>query len=238
MNKSDIEMLSAYLDNELSEAERSHFEERLATDEVLAEAFTKYSENDQVYREAFSAIDETPVPDSILSLISESEKDVLLSNQHNVVELKKWRRVKWLPIAASFLIIALSLPVLFNMNEPDSPSVASVLDSQLSGQKVEIAATTNLELVMSFIDQQGHLCREYVLSQSNSVEQKIACKIDGMWQTQISDTLYNLGGNHYQVASSGGSDKIENWLDLNMSGIPLSTRAEEAALNRSAPQEK
>jgi uncharacterized protein YlaN (UPF0358 family) len=163
---------------------------------------------------------------------------VLLSNQHNVVELKKWRRVKWLPIAASFLIIALSLPVLFNMNEPDSPSVASVLDSQLSGQKVEIAATTNLELVMSFIDQQGHLCREYVLSQSNSVEQKIACKIDGMWQTQISDTLYNLGGNHYQVASSGGSDKIENWLDLNMSGIPLSTRAEEAALNRSATQDK
>jgi hypothetical protein len=46
-----------------------------------------------------------------------------------------------------------------------------------------------------------------------------------------------LGGNTYQAASSAGSDKIETWLDLNMSGIPFSTSAEEENLSSSAVRE-
>jgi hypothetical protein len=236
MNKSDIEMISAFLDNELSEAERRLFEERLITDEALAKAFAEYSENDQAYRQAFSAIDETPIPDSILSLLKESEQEVPVSSK-NVIELTSWRRATWLPIAASFLIIALALPVLLTMNEQDNPTVASVLDSELSGQTIELDASTNMALVMSFSDKQGHFCREYVFSQSTSTEQRIACKVDGVWQTQVSDSVNVLGGNTYQAASSAGSDKIETWLDLNMSGIPFSTSAEEENLSNSAVRE-
>lgn len=229
MKKSDIEMISAFLDNELSEAQRSDFEERLITDEALAKAFTAYSENDQAYRQAFSAIDETPIPDSILSLLRESEQKEP-NTKENVIDLKSWQRAKWLPIAASFLIIALVLPALLSTNEQGGHTLASALDSQLSGQTIEIDASTNLELVMSFTDKQGHFCREYIFSQTASTEQRIACKIEGVWQTQVSDSFEAVGGNIYQAASSGGSDTIETWLDLNMSGIPLSASAEKEIL--------
>lgn len=222
--------------NELSEAERSHFEERLATDDALAKAFAEYSKNDQVYRHAFSAIDETPIPDSILSLLEAPEQEVPLSNE-NVIELKSWQRAKWLPIAASFLIIALALPVFLMTNEQDSLTVASVLDSELSGQTIELDASTNLELVMSFSDKQGRFCREYLFSQPTGTEQRIACKVDDVWQTQVSDSLNVVDGNNYQAASSGSSNKIETWLDINMSGIPFSTSTEEETLNRSVLQE-
>jgi hypothetical protein len=90
---------------------------------------------------------------------------------------------------------------------------------------------------MSFSDKQGHFCREYVFSQPTGTEQRIACKVDGVWQTQVSDSFDAVGGNTYQAASSGGSDKIERWLDLNMSGIPFSTSAEEENLSNSAVRE-
>jgi hypothetical protein len=235
MKKSDIEIISAFLDNELSEAERSHFEERLITDEAFAQAFAAHSENEQALQQAFSAINETPIPDSILNLLRESEKEMPAS-KGKVVELNNWRGSKWLPIAASFLIVALALPAWLTMNEQDGPKVASVLDSELSGQTIEIDASTSLALVMSFSDKQGHFCREYLFLQSSITEQRVACKIDDVWHTKVSDMIDAVGGNNYQVASGEGANKIEMWLDLNMLGIPLSTSAEEENLSSSASQ--
>ncbi len=230
MKKSDIEMLSAYLDNELEDAERQNFEERLAKDKDLADAFAKYSSNDQSYKHAFTAIDETPIPNSILSLLAESEKEISADSQKNIVELKNWHASKWMPIAASLLIFAVSLPLFFKMSELDSPTLATVLNSQSSGQTIELDGSITLNLVMSFNDQQGHFCREYIFTQPNNSEQRVACKIDGMWQTQVIGKLEMVNGNHYQAAGSAGSEQIESWLDANMSGIPFGLETEQEIL--------
>lgn len=231
MKKSDTEMISAFLDDELSEEERRDVKERLVKDEAFAKCFAEFNAGDQALKQTFSVIDDTPIPDSILSLLRESEKKVPV-NTNNVLSFKRWQQAKWLPIAASFLIIVLALPVLLTMNQPSGLTVASVLDTQVSGQIIEISASTEVELLMSFNDNQGNFCREYVFSQSAQTEQRIACKVDGVWQTQISDSVVGVSGNNYQAASAGGSDKIEGWLDANMVGIPFSTKMEQENLNR------
>ncbi|WP_371193472.1 anti-sigma factor [Glaciecola sp. SC05] len=229
MKKSDIAMFSAFLDNELSEIERKQFEKRLSTDEKFAIEFANFSQNDQAVRQAFSIIDDKPVPNSILEMLGEPEQNAVEHNT-NVVELKSWRRSIWLPVAASFLVIALALPMLLMMNQQSALTLADVLDSRASGQTIEIDESTNVELVMSFSDTQGHFCREYVFSQSTNSEQRISCKVGDAWQTQISSALSLNSQNNYQPASGDETQRVEMWLDKNMSGIPMSIQTERKNL--------
>jgi len=231
MKKSDQEIISAFLDGELTDLERASFEKRLLQDNALAAKFADFSENDNHLKQQFSAIDDTPVPDSIMNLLKESSQQTPPSNA-NVVELKSWRRTSWLSVAASLLIVAFALPLLLTMVNENKQTLADVLNSEISGQTVNLDTTTDVELVMSFNDSSGHFCREYMVSRTSSREQSVACKIDGEWQTQISDSINLEGSNTYQPASGGHSTKVESWLDSNMASVAWSLDLERKNLNK------
>jgi len=229
MKKSDSEIISAFLDNELNESEVAMFKKRLQEDALFANEFAKYSENDLALKQHVSLMDNVPVPESIMNLLKETEQDTQTSSA-NVVELASWRHPKWLSLAASFLIIALVTPVLWYAANQDSLNLAEVLSSEVSGQTIALDSDTQVALVMSFQDRQGNFCREYRLSQATVSEQAVACNISGKWETQVSDTLQVAVSSTYQPASSASSEKIERWLDENMDDIPFSTQMERKSL--------
>jgi len=234
MKQSDTELISAFLDGELSDNERKQFEQRLSEDQDFATNFANFSENDQALLAAYSKIDDTPIPSAILDILAEpaQSNDVPQNNerQDNVVELSSWRQSKWLAVAASFLVIALALPLLMTKNEQ---SLADVLDSEVSGQTVVINSSTSVELVMSFSDSQGQFCREYVTTEAaKKMQHQIACKLNGRWQTQVSEAYTPSNSANYRAASELSSAKIEAWLDANMSGIPMSQENERLNLSQ------
>lgn len=119
-------------------------------------------------------------------------------------------RTTWLR-AASVIFIALFSVYLFNddssvhtdeitsTNEGSNKNTATdwlnrALDSQLSGE-LYLAANQQTALLvnLSFSNYQGQFCREYLYQsrQDNSqsaTQHRIACRIDGQWQTQAEAT--------------------------------------------------
>jgi len=229
MKKSDSEIISAFLDNELSEPEVAIFKKRLQEDALFANEFAKYSENDLALKQHVSLIDNVPVPDSIMNLLRDAEQNTPASNS-NIVQLASWRDPKWLSLAASFLIVTLLAPVVWYSSNEDSPSLANILSSEVSGQSIALDSNTQVVLVMSFQDRQGNFCREYRLSKSTGNEQAVACNVNGKWETQVSDSIQVASSQTYQTASSASSEKIERWLDENMDDIPFSTHMERKNL--------
>ena len=229
MKKSDSEIISAFLDNELSELEVANFKKRQQEDVLFANEFAEYSENDLALKQHVSLIDNVPVPESIMNLLTEPEQDKVASNS-NVFQLAGRTHPKWLSIAASFLIIAFLAPVFWYSSNQDSPSLAYILSSEVSGQTIALDGNARVALVMSFKDRQGNFCREYRLSQSTGSEQTVACNINGKWETQVSDRIQAAVSQAYQTASSASSAEIERWLDENMVDIPFSTQMERKSL--------
>lgn len=229
MKKSDSEIISAFLDNELSEPEVAIFKKRLQEDALFANEFAKYSENDLALKQHVSLIDNVPVPDSIMNLLRDAEQNTPASNS-NIVQSASWRDPKWLSLAASFLIVTLLAPVVWYSSNQDSPSLANILSSEVSGQTIALDSNTQVALVMSFQDRQGNFCREYRLSKSTGNEQAVACNVNGKWETRVSDIIQVASNQTYQPASSASSEKIERWLDENMDDIPFSTQMERKNL--------
>ena len=83
MKKSDSEIISAFLDNELSESEVAMFKKRLQEDALFANEFTKYSENDLALKQHVSLMDNVPVPESIMNLLKETEDRKSFSEKLN-----------------------------------------------------------------------------------------------------------------------------------------------------------
>ncbi len=232
MNMPDEQCISAYLDGELNDIERAKFEKRLQEDDTLAIRFAQFNDNDTAIRQHYSAIDDTPVPDSIMSLLEEPE-EIQSSSDNNVVEIKSWHRVKWMPIAASFLVVALAVPIYNNMVQEALPTLTSVLDTHTSGQTLEIGNDQQIYLTMSFTDDQGNFCREYFVSNPQSANHLVSCKLDNRWQDQISDSVVMGSDQVFQLASGQLSDKVEQWLDSHMASDAMDTQQETSFLDNS-----
>ena len=84
---------------------------------------------------------------------------------------------------------------------------------------------------MSFNNNDGVFCREYILNKSSIRVQGVACKLDNEWEIKISDSIGNVDNKSYIPASGVKSEKIEQWLDNNMADMSFSTNKEKEALD-------
>lgn len=232
MNESDDQLISAYLDGELSDIDRKIVEDRLIADDEFASRFSQFSGNDEAISQLYSEIDKTPVPESILAMLAPAE-EVAPEVENKVVQIASWRKASWLPIAASFVLVALVIPIYFSVTQDASLTLVSALENELSGQKLVLDSGKEMQLSMSFDDNQGNLCREYFLSEEANAQHVIACKIDGLWEPQITDSIALTSGQVFQPASGTLSGAVEGWLDLNMASDPLTVQQEQARLSNS-----
>lgn len=238
MNEQDYELISAYIDNELSDSEREQVNARLLQDKEFESIFLEFKNNDLQLLEHYSKIDEKPVPNEILNLLkdssqisqkSESDKpEELVANNvtQNFSKQRAWYQAG-LSLAASALFVAL---VSYYYDYSDGAlfdsQLATILDSNISGKSIEINTSERVYLSMSFLNKDGYWCREFFII-ATTTTQNISCRFEQEWQNEISIPAEFNEGNSYMPASSNDNYKIETWLDNNMGSDPLSNKQEQ-----------
>lgn len=202
----DLEMLSAYLDNELNEGQRTALEQRLELEPELQQQLACLKQSDAMARSYFSEINSQPLPLNIEAMILNARAGDQNTQAKPTARILTWPKFKapsWgLASAASVL-----LAVGFWMNQ--SPSVSdidskllSALETVPSGTFIDINAELKIEIIASYQDHQGVVCRYLLEHSPQNSNPAMACFVQGRWQLEKADF-----GEVYQTASSINIEK-------------------------------
>ena len=235
----DDDMLSAYIDGELPAQDQRDVRVALANDPALATRLAALqSINHLVLRHA-NALDATPLPVSVLSLLKAAASDSKpVSTNAKVVQgpWQRWSRHAGAQLAlAASLVLALGLTLnnLLDPVESGLPALtayASVLDTSPSGTTVAVDAATLLNR-FSFRDQGGRYCRQYQLSTATAGTENIACRTEQGWTLAASLSVpVQAAPDVYQAASS--SADLNAALDSMMQGPALDLATEATLIER------
>lgn len=238
MKITDVQ-LSAFLDNELSSAEMEQVRGAIATDEKLAERLAQLAQVDDIASKRAELLMQTPLPDPILAMLDDPQPN------DKSTWFNSWLSFSWPTAAiAAALAIVVTLPLASFWQEDSDAQwqmVTAILETQPSG-----ATYTNAEFEVvprfSFISNNGHFCRQYLIVEASAAAEAIACRTaDGNWQeiARHAAATTALSGN-YQTAS--GQHTLDLVLDEIMSSAPLVGNAEQRLLDSgwraTAPESK
>ncbi len=234
------EQLSAFLDQELSAQGMEEVREAIRLDATLAERLAQLSAADALVRRHAAAIDEVPMPASIMKLLGKSADVVYLSQWQKARQKVTLILREHAALAASLaLIIGLASGQLLNFSTGTDTSIdengrlwaslhsglhselQSALDTTLSGQRITLAADAIFLPDFSFMDTQERHCRQYSVSLSDHVSESLACRSAEGWEvvaTANASNVFTTG--EYQPASGGSL--LDSTLDVLMQGSVLS----------------
>jgi len=229
------EILSAFLDKELSEQHMAEVRDAINADPQLSERLALLGTADKLVRQQASAIDAVPMPKEVLRLLQDKPGQETVPD--NLVNFSAWKRSRQFffehaAMAASVILVTgFVAGSMLSRTFPGGGAdnlVFATLDNIASGETVSISADTNLLSRFSFLDQQDRYCRQYQLRMSASVSENIACRAGSGWElvaTARTSGVYQA--EEYQPAS--GSNLLDSTLDAMMQGAALSLD-EEAML--------
>jgi surface antigen len=232
MNDSDMEIVSRYIDGELSVDERASFEARLVDEPALEAALEEALKLDAELKTTFHARGTDSVPPRIAAMLGAPADNVV------AFPARPRKRVQF-AIAAS---VAAVCGVLITQNMQNSePGLPELLqEDRLLSQALEstpsmatgwetLADGRQLRPVLTFPSTAGSWCREYLLSTADNDWRGVACRdADGAWITEAlgSESFLNPG-DAYQPAGAGDSDQVATFIGENAADIALS-RGQEA----------
>lgn len=239
MNVSD-ETLSAFLDAELPEQEMQAVRERLQTDPELADRLAHLAMVDQQLVQQYSAIDEHPMPASIMDLLEQTADEsakstVAAETSGKVLPFPQPERVTSRVRRHSRMAVAAVLVMAFGLyqfldTDSDDPwqVVANTLETAPSGMPLELADGRVLTPRLTFESQQGEYCRQYHVQDATLASENIACRsVDG-WSLVAEHQVERSEPSSGYQAASGGS-VLDDQLDDLMAG-PALTVGEERRL--------
>ncbi|MEP1215972.1 MAG: hypothetical protein ABJM11_15945 [Marinobacter sp.] len=227
--------LSAFLDNELTEAERESVRKRLAADPALAHRLAELALGDAQLQTHDSAIDDHPMRVARTGMLETEHSKDGPSKQGNVVTIPWWHRLRGhagKTIAAA-VIAGVALTQWLALPSSDGPAwseVANALDRQPSGVVYQIGETASVIPRLTFRSQRDQWCRQYRLETTESASEQIACRSGGGTWEQVAraEALPLPGPDSYQPASGGSV--LDETLDGMMAGSPIGPDAERALL--------
>ncbi len=248
--KINDQVLSAFLDNELSEAEMEAVREAIILDESIAEQLAELASADAAIVNTYSQIDQVPLPNSVKALLDEDDKSASKISENNVVIFPLWKRtlnkvseVKSLAAAAAVAaIIVTSNLVPFGSQPGDDKLqqfafINQVLDVHTSGMPIK---TDDNEILIraSFKSNTGDYCRQFKLTQTNSTDEtiateKIACKQQNTWQVVASSQpqpVSDTQTNQYQTATD--MKALDTEIDRLIDGNFLNQQQEKNLINQ------
>jgi hypothetical protein len=148
---------------------------------------------------------------------------------------KKWTTDIKVPYAmAAGVALVASIAMLNLSPQASAPgfliNIAAVLDTELSGNTTYLTDGGAVKAQLSFANQQGQLCRQYQVVNSDSRSTHIACKQTSGWQieAQYVEQGEIITGD-YQTASS--SQQLEAAIDAIISGTAMDRSQEQQAIN-------
>lgn len=201
MDKTDDEILSSYIDGELSRDEADALTERLANEPALMQRLEALRSADSAVRDVYAAIDDAPLPDAVLDLFEQKPSE---DTADNVVAfpVRGFRQFLQAPvaIAASVALIAgVLLADIFRQGTipafDEVSLVAGTIDAQsglhdllensASGVPRDLGNGATAELVLSFEDSSGDFCRQLAVSETGRSAHGVACRRGDAWQLEV-----------------------------------------------------
>lgn len=237
----DDETLMAFADGELDEATAARLESAMGRDETLAIRVAEFLETRVTVASAMKPLIHEPVPDALLASVQRMAESARQPAEDNILAFRPKQaatpapaRQPWLmPVAASLLAAVTGIGG-FMLGMQSAPSagndaaLATLLDRVASGGDVDLGTSGDaLQIVSSFRDEQGDLCREYELKRQGVSTVSIACRESGTWVTRLALSAPRAEG--YTPASA--QETIDAYLASIHAGAPMSAEDERAALS-------
>lgn len=243
-NEMTDELIMAYADGELTADEAARVEEALKTDQSAQRKLAMFRETADLLKAAPAP----PVPDDLAhridALIADKDDEPAPAETDNVVQFRRFGRSRFVPTAiAACLALAIGLGTGYSLNQPEpagkgspfgvaalaDPGIKGALASTPSGESSVLASGATLNLIASFMDEAGVLCREFDYEGVNGHSVvSVACRDGGQWQPKIAIAATGDSANHYAPASS--LDALEAWLKSSGLGDPLGAEDEQQLL--------
>ena len=230
MNENDTELLSRYIDSDLSESELTELQARLQTDTELSAALTAMqSVNDRI-RDAFEYT--AVAPSRIASLLEKKSSNVIAFPSQN-------RRAGWGLAVAASVMAAAGLLMFQNSGqlagdyEDQDARFAGVIDNRVSrGAGWDVLKDgSRFRPILSFKAYDGSWCREYLLESKESAGRGVACLNDGTWVTQVFSAQAMPGQQtEYRPAGSNDSDVVARFVTDNADSIALGAEEEGSVI--------
>jgi hypothetical protein len=231
MNITD-EQLSAFLDAELSPNDMEAIRQALEVDDDLVMRLAELSQVDQWVVENAQQIDLIPVPIKLTQLAQQIDKG---QSPNNVVQLSRWKLAKKrinTPISlAASVVLAVTVgiaTITYQGEQTISNEIVSILDSSISGEISFAADNTRVKAQLSFANQDGNLCRQYLLIKDQANSTNIACKENNNWHLRASIQTNDLNIQSYRTASK--DQNLEQVIDGMIAGAPLNREQEQSAI--------
>jgi|AntRauTorcE11898_2_1112593.scaffolds.fasta_scaffold02508_6 negative regulator of sigma E activity len=242
MNTTD-ETLSAFLDNELTDADMEAVRDQLAADPSLADRLAKLATVDAELQAHYSSIDDRPMPESVTRMLKEAPSRNAAPRKDNVVSFHWWRTMQWRgsmrghagKAAAAAVIAGVALMQWFDLplnGDPAWPAVTQVLDSQPSGEDYQVNNQATLMPRLTFRNQAGEWCRQFRLESADAASEQIACrsKAGGWEQVARAEVEPSSESGNYQTASGG--NVLDETLERIMANSPIGPEKESALLEQ------
>ena len=211
------ELLCAYLDGELADAERAAFETALAADAGARLRLARLREADAQLKAAYPLIptaDNDPLAAAILAhkpgepfrMPARAEVHVLRPQPARWFQRPVWRGA----LAASFAAAIVGLVVVNRGADglPDAALVAA-LDSTPSGAMARDGSSVT-RMVLSFRADDGRWCR--VFEQNDGAREGLACHGDDGWQVLALEAGTG-GGSVDEMRPAGSNVAIDQLMD-------------------------
>jgi hypothetical protein len=240
----DDTLLSAYLDNELEDAERLAVETALASDPALCQRLELLRQANELAKLQAQEIDSVPLPKSLTNLF-ETAQDNAGAKVIPFVQ-RAWnglnQQSRNLALAAG-LVLTVGLLVVLQQENPEpgslQPTLATyedLLDSVSSGSQM----TRNgyaLRPQFSFLDMDQSFCRVFRLETNDWSTDNIACRSLSGWQLRDSVEALPLQNPDNFMPAGSHTALLDELLDAMMSGSPLTLEQEGQLMLEGGPQQ-
>lgn len=240
------DQLSAFIDGELEPDQQKVIERALAQDPELGERVRQLKHVDRLIVEAYSEIENSPMPEGLMNLLQVPVASERASEAKNVVDFpttsvspKKTFGIS--AVAASVaLMIGVAIGSLLDRDDnatkdllafgsiiqPDS-DFYSTLESQASGTS-KSTSFGNISVILSFKSKSGEFCREFALAEDSQSARALACRTSNGWEMRLASfsSQSQPSAGEYIPASAAEDQAFADALSLMMAEDALSLEDE------------
>jgi hypothetical protein len=251
-NRFDDELLMAFVDGELDPRQQAEVAAAAAADEDIARRIEHFRETRRLAKAAYAPDLDAPVPDALRDKIAGAVAAATAKKETSRVIPLPTRSAKgvagvragWsLPLAASIAALAGALAGYWftsgglvgsgqqqlALGPVAESAIAEALSGTPSGSEYTTEQSSRVQMIVSFRDGKGALCREFeLIPQSAAPSLGIACRNKEAWQITFAQTLTEGAGGGYSPASA--APVVDAYLETLAAGSPLSVEEEKAAL--------
>ncbi|MEL7013933.1 MAG: anti-sigma factor [Pseudomonadota bacterium] len=241
----DDETLMAYADGELDTETAARLETALREDTGLAERLAIFSGTRDALAEAAAVARKTSVPDTLTERVQETVRAARESAANDtVVSLANRRPTARLfhpvALAAGFATLGLVTGLVLSPSTPgpgnaelqftvlEGAAVPDALDRVQSGERTAITGG-EIEIIASFLSQDGALCREFELDRSDAMTVvAVACRTGTDWAPRFAVVAAAADDTTFAPASS--MEALDAYLTAIGASAPMTLEEERQRL--------